>query len=138
MGLVRTVYVYYTHIFFQHWTDIMARSSKKASEKADPGTGDVAALLEKKMDADAKSERIDLRATPRVKALLRHAATDSYKNLSEFILDAAISAATERVADQRVFRLDDDQWRVFQDALDRPVSKKPELAKLLVEKSVLE
>lgn len=34
--------------------------------------------------------------------------------------------------------LDDDQWRAFQDILDRPVSSKPRLASLFAEKSVLE
>ena len=44
----------------------------------------------------------------------------------------------EALANQRVFRLDEARWRAFQDVLDRPVSDKPRLARLLADKSVLE
>jgi hypothetical protein len=40
--------------------------------------------------------------------------------------------------DRRLFWLDDAQWQAFRDVLDRPVIKKPRLARLLAEKSVLE
>jgi uncharacterized protein (DUF1778 family) len=47
-------------------------------------------------------------------------------------------AAEETLADRRLFRLDDNQWKAFIDALNRPVMPKPRLARLLSEKSVLE
>jgi uncharacterized protein (DUF1778 family) len=47
-------------------------------------------------------------------------------------------AAEATLADRRLFRLDDDHWRAFLDALNRPVVAKPHLAELLPEKSVLE
>ena len=53
-------------------------------------------------------------------------------------LEAGIDAAEDTLADRRVFRLDDKQWRAFQDILDRPGADKPRLARLLAEKSVLE
>ncbi len=89
-------------------------------------------------EATRKSERVDLRITPKMKALLQRAATASHKNVTEFLLEAGINAAEEALADRRMFQLDDAQWRAFQDALDRPVSSKPRLAKLLAGKSVLE
>ena len=85
-----------------------------------------------------KSERIEVRTTPSIKALLQRAASFSHKNVTEFLLEAGIKAAEEALLDRRVFRLNDEQWQAFQDMLDRPVTHKPALAKLLSEKSVLE
>ena len=88
--------------------------------------------------AEAKSERIEVRTTPSTKALLQRAATSSRKNVTEFLLEAGVNAAKEALVDRRMFSLDDVQWQVFQDALDRPVVTRPRLARLLAEKSVLE
>jgi uncharacterized protein (DUF1778 family) len=88
--------------------------------------------------ATRKSERIDVRTTPGVKALLQRAAASSHKNVTEFLLEAGINAAEETLADRRLFRLNDEQWQAFNDALDRPVITKLRLAQLLSEKSVLE
>ena len=90
------------------------------------------------MSVDAKSERIELRTSPRTKALLQEAAASSHKNVTEFLLEAGIAAAEEALINRRIFRLDDAQWQAFQTALDRPVVKKPRLARLLSEKSILE
>lgn len=87
---------------------------------------------------EAKSERIEVRTTPSMKALLQRAASFSHKNVTEFLLEAGINAAEDALVDRRLFRLGEDQWRAFQNALDRPVVKKPRLARLLAEKSVLE
>jgi uncharacterized protein (DUF1778 family) len=88
--------------------------------------------------ATRRSERIDVRTTPAVKALLQRAAASSHKNVTEFLLEAGINAAEEALADRRLFRLDDEQWQAFNEALDRPVVARPRLAQLLSEKSVLE
>ena len=87
---------------------------------------------------EAKSERIEVRTTPTIKALLQRAAAFSHKNVTEFLLEAGTNAAEEALVDRRLFRLDDARWQAFQDVLDRPVRSKPRLAKLLAEKSVLE
>ena len=88
--------------------------------------------------AESKSERIEIRTTPYLKALLQHAAASSHKNVTEFLLEAGISAAEDALTDRRMFRLDDRRWQAFQDILDRPIADKPRLARLLAEKSVLE
>ena len=88
--------------------------------------------------ATRRSERIDVRTTPIVKALLQRAAASSHKNVTEFLLEAGINAAEETLADRRLFRLDEQQWKAFNDALDRPAVAKPRLARLLADKSVLE
>ncbi len=84
-----------------------------------------------------KTERIDIRTTTAAKETLQRAAAIAHKNVSEFLLDAGIAAATDALADRRIFALDDAQWRAFQKALDRPVRSKPRLAKLLSEPSVV-
>jgi len=79
----------------------------------------------------SKTERIDVRASGHVKQLLQEAARASHKNVSEFLLDAGITAATHTLADRRRFALDDAQWDAFEQALERPVQAKPRLEKLL-------
>ncbi len=88
--------------------------------------------------AETKSERIEVRTTPGLKALLQRAAASTHKNVTEFLLEAGIKAAEDALADRRMFRLDDQRWKEFQNILDRPVVDKPRLARLLSEKSVLE
>ena len=43
--------------------------------------------------AEERSERIEVRTTPSVKALLQRAASASHKSVAEFLLDAGLSAA---------------------------------------------
>ena len=86
----------------------------------------------------SKTERIDVRATTLIKQLLQDAARASHKNVSEFLLDAGVTAAAQTLADRRQFVLDESQWQAFQEALDRPVQNKPRLRKLLREPGVLD
>lgn len=85
----------------------------------------------------SKSERIDVRTSPPAKQLLQEAARACHKNVSEFLLDAGMTAAAQTLADRRQFVLGEAQWRAFQEALDRPVRSKPRLKKLLREAGVL-
>jgi uncharacterized protein (DUF1778 family) len=86
----------------------------------------------------SKTERIDVRATTLTKQLLQDAARASHKNVSEFLLDAGVTAAAQTLADRRQFVLDESQWQAFQEALDRPVQNKPRLRKLLREPGALD
>lgn len=86
----------------------------------------------------SKTERIDVRASTPVKQLLQEAARACHKNVSEFLLDAGVTAAAQTLADRRQFVLSEAQWQAFQDALDRPVQSKPRLKKLLREPGVLD
>lgn len=86
----------------------------------------------------SKTERIDVRASSSVKQLLQEAARASHKNVSEFLLDAGVTAATQTLADRRQFVLDEARWQAFQEALDRPVQNKPRLKKLLGEPGLLD
>jgi uncharacterized protein (DUF1778 family) len=85
----------------------------------------------------SKSERIDVRASAPVKQLLQQAAQAAHKNVSEFLLEAGIVAANQALADRLRFELAPGQWDAFQAALERPVSAKPRLKKLLTEPGLL-
>ena len=86
----------------------------------------------------SKTERIDVRASTPVKRMLQEAARACHKNVSEFLLDAGVTAAAQTLVDRHHFVLDDTQWQAFQEALDRPVQRKPRLEKLLREPGVLD
>ena len=85
----------------------------------------------------SKTERIDVRASTLIKQLLQDAARASHKNVSEFLLDAGVTAAQQTLADRRQFVLDETQWQAFQEALDRPVQNKTRLKSLLRNPGVL-
>ena len=85
-----------------------------------------------------KSERIDVRASTAVKQLLQEAARACHKNVSEFLLEAGITAANQALANRRHFGLDNAQWEMFQQTLDRPVQSKPRVKKLLTQPGVLD
>ncbi|MDP6404050.1 MAG: DUF1778 domain-containing protein [Alphaproteobacteria bacterium] len=87
---------------------------------------------------EPKTERIEVRTTPSMKALLQRAASSSHKNVTEFLLEAGLNAAEEALVDRQLFRLDDAQWQAFEEILERPVTEKPRLAKLMAEKSAVE
>lgn len=86
----------------------------------------------------SKTERIDVRVSANVKHLLQEAARASHKNVSEFLLDAGVAAATQTLADRRLFVLDEIQWQAFEQALNQPVQAKPKLQQLLNQPGVLD
>jgi uncharacterized protein (DUF1778 family) len=81
--------------------------------------------------AEAKSERVDLRMTPTAKRTLQRAAAVANKSVSEFLLDSSLTAASDMLADRRVFQLDEAQWAAFLTALDMPPRDNPRLRRLL-------
>lgn len=85
----------------------------------------------------SKTERIDVRTSAQLKQLLQEAARASHKNVSEFLLDAGVTAAAQTLADRSRFMIGEAQWAAFQNALDRPVQTKPRLKKLLREPGAL-
>lgn len=86
--------------------------------------------------AAVKDSRIAVRLSSDQDALIRHAAEVEGTNITEFTVAATMSHAREVLSDRRVFAIDDAAWRKFLAVLDRPVSHKPRLKKLLDEPSV--
>ncbi|HTZ74299.1 MAG TPA: DUF1778 domain-containing protein [Candidatus Aquilonibacter sp.] len=80
-----------------------------------------------------RSEKLDLRLTPKAKLTLQTAAAASNRSVSEFVLESALTRAGEALADRRTFALDADQWRKFLEALDAPPRPLPRLKRLFSE-----
>lgn len=85
-----------------------------------------------------RTEKLDLRLTRAAKRTLQAAATAERKSVSEFVLDAALREADERLADRRVFTLDRKNWDAFVAALDAPPRRQPRLERLFSEPSVFD
>lgn len=74
---------------------------------------------------------INLRALPEQRDLIDHAANLLGKNRSDFMLEAACSAAQAVVLDQIFFSLDTDKFRQFNTMLDAPPSHNSGLEQLM-------
>ena len=85
-------------------------------------------------DTDTRSERVDLRMTAAAKRTLQRAAAVKNKTVSEFLLDTALNAAQDALADRRVFQLDAERWDRFMAELSRPPKENAPLRKLLSRK----
>ena len=86
----------------------------------------------------AKAERLHLRVDAQQKALLEAASQAAGDTVSTFVLRAATEAAADVLADRRVFLLDEDAWRVFDEALRRPAEDVAGLRDLLTRPTVLD
>lgn len=74
---------------------------------------------------------INLRALPEQRDLIDHAATLLGKNRSDFMLEAACSAAQAVILDQVFFSLNTDKFQQFTAMLDAPPSPNPRLERLM-------
>ncbi len=85
-----------------------------------------------------RDRRLQLRSTAREETLIKIAAERQGVNMTDFIMNAARQKAEETLADQTKFVLDEQQWKLFMEALDRPAQEKPRLRKLFAEPHVAE
>ncbi len=85
-----------------------------------------------------RTEKLDLRLSQAAKQTLQAAASAERKSVSEFVLDAALSEAEERLADRRIFTLDGKKWDAFIAALDAPPRRLSRLERLFSEPSVFD
>ncbi len=85
-----------------------------------------------------RTDRIDLRINPKAKEAIQAAASLNHKSVSEFIIESALNAADEELADRRYFSLDAEQWSVFLEALDAPTRPLPRLKRLFQEPGVFD
>lgn len=83
-----------------------------------------------------KATRVAVRMTHEDEAVIRAAADAEGSTVTDFMVSASTSRARDALADRRVFLLDDAAWTEFQAILDRPVQRKPVLAKLFAEPSI--
>ena len=90
------------------------------------------------MATEAKSERWSIRVSPTEDTIVRRALAQQGVSLNEYVVNHAVSAAIDDLADRRLFLLSGDEWVALQEILDRPPTAKPRLEALLQQPSVLE
>ena len=78
----------------------------------------------------AKTRRLELRLTEEQNSLIRSAATYTSRSISDFVLSAATLEAQRRLADQRLFLMDDEQHARFEEILQASPTDDPKLRKL--------
>ncbi len=78
----------------------------------------------------AKTRRLELRLTEEQNTLIRSAATYTSRSISDFVLSAATLEAQRRLADQRLFLMDDEQHARFEELLEASPADDPKLRKL--------
>ena len=86
-------------------------------------------------DADRRGVIINLRASARLKNLIDRAAALLGQNRTEFMLDSARLRAEDVLLDQKLFSLNEEQYRDFLNLLDEPPKPTEELRKLLSAKA---
>src|ERR1700691_6804058 len=87
----------------------------------------------------SKTERLNLRLTPKQDMVLRRAAEARGESTSDYVLRHAVEAAEFDLADRRVFAIDDTAWNELQSLLSAtPSQLPPAMARLLSQQSVLE
>jgi uncharacterized protein (DUF1778 family) len=85
-----------------------------------------------------ETEKINLRIDPNIKSVIDEAAGLANKTRTDFMIEAAYHAAQEVLLDQRLFLLNQDQWREFHAKLDAPPKRNEKLAQLLKKKALWE
>ena len=87
-------------------------------------------------NSQSRTKRFNLRATSHQEKLIKVAAGRKGLNVTDFILKSACEKAEETLGDQTRFVLDERQWKLFMEALDRPPRVIPQIKKLFSEPSV--
>ena len=77
-----------------------------------------------------KTRRLDLRLTEEQDALIRRAAEQDTRSISDFVLSAATLEAQRRLADQRFFILNEEEHARFEEILQASPTDDPKLRKL--------
>jgi uncharacterized protein (DUF1778 family) len=72
------------------------------------------------VSAHTRDSRWNLRVAPGDDIVVRKAAGESDRELSEFVRAAAVLEAERILADRTVFALEEAQWDRFVEILDRP------------------
>src|SRR3954454_17642496 len=87
----------------------------------------------------ARETRISVRIKPAQKALIARAARLRQTTLTEFVLENALQAASQLVAEEKHFQMTPEQFKRFCCALDAPPAKSLKaMRRLLNEPSVLD
>lgn len=83
--------------------------------------------------ARVKTESLSCRVSPEHKRLIEHAARVSGFSISDFVIHALISAASETLRDESVIQLSKEDWDHFTACLDRPAREPGEATRKAAE-----
>ena len=85
-----------------------------------------------------RSDKLDIRISPEAKRVLQEAARERHTTISQFVVDSALGAAREVLAERTRIGLNSEQWAAFQKALDAPARRHPRMQRLLKEPTILD
>ena len=85
-----------------------------------------------------RSDKLDIRISPEAKRMLQEAARERHTTISEFVIDSALSAAQEVLAERTRMGLTSKQWAAFMAGLDAPAQRHPRMERLLKEPAILD
>ena len=92
----------------------------------------------RKTSAAQKGTRFSIRASSLQKRVIAQAARIKATTMSDFVLEQAVLAAQQVIADQTHFMLSQKQWKAFCAALDAPPKSISALRKLLTKPSIFD
>lgn len=81
---------------------------------------------------------LNIRIRTEQRSLIEQAAQVVDKTVSDFVREAALREASHALLDQTLFKLDDDAWDKFNQALDTPPAENAKLNDLMSRKPVWE
>lgn len=87
------------------------------------------------MQAQDRTPALNIRIKPQQRNLIEQAAEVSENTVSDFVRNAALSAAQDILLDQKTFHLEEEAWERFTAALDQPPQKNPRLRDLMNRKA---
>lgn len=88
--------------------------------------------------AELKDTRWTLRVTEPADQVVRAAALAAHRNLTDFVVGAAVGEAERILADRTRFVLDEPAWSEFMALLDRPPREPAGLRELLQSETVFD
>ena len=88
--------------------------------------------------ASQRSDKLDIRISPAAKRILQEAAQARHTTISQFVIDSALGAAQEILADQARIGLDAATWEQFLTSLDAPPQHHARMERLLKEPTILD
>ena len=83
-----------------------------------------------------RSDKLDLCISPAAKRVLQEAARERHTTISQFVIDSALAAAHDVLAERTRIGLSSEQWAAFMAALDAPAERHPRMERLLREPTI--
>lgn len=88
--------------------------------------------------AELKDTRWTVRVSAPADQVVRAGAQAAHRNLTDFVVGAAVGEAERVLADRTRFVLDEPAWAQFTELLDRPAREPAGLRELLASESVFD